>query len=611
MCGILGGIGHEISRASLHLLAHRGPDGQGLEKILSHGRDVWLGHTRLAILDLSSAGQQPMRSRDGRWWITFNGEIYNHLALRKSLSGYFQGDSDTETLVELLSEYGMQQTLMLLNGMFAFAALDTVDGKLYLVRDPFGIKPLYYAQKNTGLFFSSEARMLRSLGLGDQLEKKGLKQFLTLRYVPSPSTLWRDVRRLPPGHILAADLHSRKHHLKCFISPTRDRFQGSIDDAVAVYREKLSSAVTRQLLSDVPVGILLSGGVDSALVAAMAKDAGNTLPAFSVGFGRGHEECEIADAADTARLLGLPFHQVTVTPDELKEALPAIVGAVEEPLGTTSILPMWELVRRARQDVTVVLTGQGTDEPWGGYFRYQVELLGRWFPWPGGWNIVRQLIQGLPMLPAAAERGLRTLSQSDPAHRIQEASALFPAHERLLLLGEDDDGGASDQIDYWLDWLKPVPAVSGAERMMRLDTRMNLADDLLLYGDKISMAVSLEARVPMLDLELVQFVESLPMAYRVRWRQTKIVHKMMAERYLSPDIVHRPKRGFQIPFGDWSRNQWRSWVQEQLFAGLEGILDIASVNDFWQQHLQKRPDRSRQMFSLLMLALWNLARRHE
>ncbi len=604
MCGIVGTVDLEFSPSVLEHLRHRGPDSQGVEQIHIDHHSIFLAHTRLAILDLSPAGHQPMRSRNGRWWVSFNGEIYNHLALRKEITGPFRGHSDTETLVELLEESGIEKTLPRLNGMFAFAALDTRERKLYLARDPFGIKPIYYVKRQEEFAFASEVRALRALGLDDSIDPEGLKCFLTLRYVPSPHTLWRDIRRLPPGHLLCFDLDNSTIRLSRYIEPVKERFHGSIEDAVDAYREQLSAAVRRQLLSDVPVGVLLSGGIDSALVAAMAKDNGYEPPCFTVGFGQGHRECEIDDAAHTARTLGLPFHSIEVAPDALRVALPAIVHSVEEPLGTTSIMPMWYLVRRARDDVTVVLTGQGSDEPWGGYFRYQVELVWQMMPCAQFWRMSRPLVTLWRARPEAVERGLRALAQHDVSGRILEACSLFSANERRLLLGDDGDGGAYKAITYWLDWLNAVGPLSHVERMMCLDARMNLADDLLLYGDKISMAVALEARVPMLDIDLVRFVESLPIGYRVKWRKGKVVHKMMAESYLPPEIVHRPKKGFQVPFGDWSRGPWRAWMEERLLDGLKGLLRHDSVEQLWREHLAGRPNRSRQMFALLMLALW-------
>lgn len=607
MCGILGSIGIEISATHLETLAHRGPDGSGIECISVADQIVTLAHARLSILDLSPAGRQPMRSQDGRWWITFNGEIYNHLELRKVLAVEFRGHSDTETLVELIAAQGLDCAVEQLNGMFAFAALDTLNDKLYLVRDPFGIKPLYFSQQGRKFSFASEVGALKALGVvSSGVDVQALQLFMTLRYLPAPVTLWTSVNRLHPGHVLCVDVANGKSELSCYIRPNSTRFSGSLDDAVDSYQFNLKAAIKRQLLSDVPVGVLLSGGIDSALVAAMAKDLGRDLPCISVGFGDGHAECELSDAAETARVLGLPFSSVRVTPEMLMQSLPDIVRSVEEPLGTTSIMPMWYLVKKAREQVTVVLTGQGTDEPWGGYRRYQVEMVHRMFPFAGFWKVLRGLSGIAGALPEVVERGLRTLSVEGLQNRAVEACTLFSGVERKSLLGSDADGGASKLMQYWLGILDNGLS-EPAEKMMRMDTRMNLADDLLLYGDKISMAVSLEARVPMLDLDLMNFVESLPLQYKLALRQGKIVHKKMAERYLPPVIVHRKKKGFGVPFGAWSRGPWRSYVEECLLdrnAPHWALLDRHEVAKLWNQHLQGRPDRSRQIFSLFMLSLW-------
>ncbi|RME81217.1 MAG: hypothetical protein D6771_08565, partial [Zetaproteobacteria bacterium] len=480
------------------------------------------------------------------------------------------------------------------------------EGKLYFVRDPFGVKPLYYAKNGEKFAFASEARVLRVLGFGASLDERSLRQFLTLRYVPSPDTLWDGIKRLPPGHVLAYEIGSGEMRLSPYLKFDVDRFDGDIREAADAYRGVLADAVKRQLLSDVPVGILLSGGIDSALVAAMAKDAGAEPPCFTVGFGRYHPECELAEAEETARVLGLSFHPIRVGADELWEALEKVVAAVEEPLGTTSVLPMWYLVQRARQGVTVVLTGQGSDEPWGGYFRYQAPLLGRFAPWPGVWKGLGRFFSSWQGMPEALERGLRMLRERDPASRIVEACALFPAKDRIALLGDADDGGAKEAVSRWLALVAREKGLDEAERMMRVDARMNLADDLLLYGDKISMAFSLEARVPMLDLEVVRFVESLPRAFRVQLWRGKVVHKFMAQRYLPARIVHRKKKGFRVPFAEWSRGIWRKKVEDRLFS--EGIhlrlLNKQALWRIWQEHLQQKPDRSRQVFTLLMLAVW-------
>lgn len=612
MCGIVGVVSKQkqdkqILKQSLNSLSHRGPDGQDSISLNVFDKSIWLGHTRLAILDLSPAGSQPMKSRDGRWIIVFNGEVYNHLELRKKLRVPFRGHSDTETLVELLAMQGIEKTLHQLNGMFAFAAVDTVSGNLYLARDPFGIKPIYYIQEKNLFTFASEIRALKAMNLfPNEIDDAALKTFLALRYVPSPKTLQKNVRRLPPGHCLRVEISSNVTRLQRYAMSTQYHFSGTIHDATNVYQEKLTAAVKRQLLSDVPVGLLLSGGIDSAMIGTIAKNLGYSLPSFTVGFETGYAESEIEDAEETARTLGLPFYPIRVSQQQLLEALPVIVNAIEEPLGTTSIMPMWYLVQEARKKVTVVLTGQGNDEPWGGYRRYQIELIRQLFPYPKFWQYIYSIIEDIDALPEILERGLRTLPQAKITHRMLEASALFSDKERSALLGDTSDGIALSAITDWVVWAKKSN-IRPTETMMRVDTRMNLSDDLLLYGDKITMSVSLEARVPMLDIALIRFVESLPLKYRVSLWNTKKVHKRMARRFLPSEIVNRPKKGFQVPFGQWSRGAWRDYVEATLFASNAKHLhyfDKKTLAKFWQQHLEKKPDRSRQMFALLTLALW-------
>ncbi len=614
MCGVIGSVNsNQNLDEAISSLRHRGPDSFGKESFEVQGKTVQLAHARLAILDLSPAGHQPMQSKNQRWWISYNGEIYNHLELRKELDCEFIGHSDTETLIELIAQTNdVEKVAQKLNGFFAFAALDRQEGKLYLVRDPFGIKPLYYAKchdnSTDSFLFASEVRALKALGQVDgDLNEDALDTFLTLRYVPSPLTLWNGVKRLAPGHILSMNIASGHYESHKYITPQKDRFQGSMDEAITAYEAVLKQAVGKQLLSDVPIGLLLSGGIDSALVAAIARDAGHKLPCFTVGFGREHDECEISDAEETARVLGLPHHHVTVTPDMLQQAFPAILASVEEPLGTTSILPMWYLVQRAREDVTVVLTGQGTDEPWGGYRRYQVEMVRKMLPFAPIWKLLKGAVPSLDTRSETLERGLRTLSVNGTIDRFVEACALFPAQDRLQLTGRNRQKNQAHKLmGQWHQWLSSA-GCEPAEEMMRMDTRMNLADDLLLYGDKISMASALEARVPMLDIDLVGFVESLPLSYRVALSRSKIVHKKMAESYLPTEIVHRKKKGFQVPFGAWSRGIWRDWVEAILLdrnAPHFSHMEYSAVEKLWRQHLAQKPDRSRQMFALLMFAIW-------
>lgn len=611
MCGIVGAIG-TISLEYRHkrlveTLGHRGPDAQGLEELTLGGKRVIMGHTRLAIVELSEAGAQPIYSRDGRWLVVYNGEIYNHMDLRETLPGPFRGRSDTETLVECLSLWGFHKTICKLNGMFGFAACDLQSHLLYIARDPFGIKPVYYHVGSGGICFSSEVRALKAIsGLNPGLDQNALHSFLALRFTPSPQTLFDGIHRLPPGCALEYDPCNGSLKKLRYIKPTTRRFSGSQAEAVSAYHDVLSKAVNRQLLADVPLGVLLSGGVDSAIIAALARDSGADVTAFTVGFGDNYEECEITPAAHTAKVLDMHHQHIQVDSQSCWDAIAPAIAHIEEPLGTTSILPMWHLSTLAGSQVKAVLTGQGSDEPWGGYRRYQGVLLAQWLPktslWRSAWRLLEPLLGNMEAL----ERALRSFSQKEEVDRFMEAYALFTTASREDLANGPAAKDLSAPVRDWLNWADYECALSSVERMMRIDCRMNLADDLLLYTDKVSMAHSLEARVPMIDMEVIDFIDALPRPYRMRWRQTKIVHKQMAKRYLPAEIVDRPKLGFQVPVGTWLRGPWKEPARELLLESskFRNIVDPLVVLQLFEEHQNGKADRQRQIFALICLATW-------
>ena len=611
MCGIVGIVsahGKDMAPA-LQAIHHRGPDGRGAITIDAEKTQIYLGHTRLAILDLSEAGHQPMWSHDRRWCLTFNGEIYNHLELRKNLNILFRGHSDTETLVEHISHFGIEKTLQQLNGMFAFAALDTQEWKLYIARDSFGIKNTYYTEMDDGFAFASEVRALRALGaVNPSVDPIAASQLLTLRYTTSPTTIWQNIQRLGPGELLILDIRTGQKIKERFSKPNTGSFKGSLQEAVSNYREILTSAINRQLLSDVPVGMLLSGGIDSALIAAMAKSNGYNLSTYTVGFGVGSQECEIAEAEHTASVLGLKNTVTTVSSEDLRNIFIKCVRQIEEPLGTVSVLPMWYLCELARKDVKVVLSGQGSDEPWGGYRRHQLEILRSKLPSPTLWLLLGRLLNNEKIkrrMPEFLRRAVHAVPIENRAQRFAASYELFSANERAALLGFDSDGGAREQVEHWLEWLDKIET-HPSERMLRIDTRMNLSDDLLLYTDKISMAHALEVRVPMLDNTVIEFIESLPIEYRVKIGKTKIVHRALSETYLPKEIVYRPKKGFQVPLSHWLRTQWREWAESILFAPnskFSSLIDIQALRPMWNDHLTMRRDLSTQLFTLLNLAI--------
>ena len=563
------------------LIAHRGPDGEGLTNHIVGSHQVWLGHRRLAIVDLSPNGAQPMATPDGGHVVAFNGEIYNHQDLRRRMPGTpFRGHSDTETLLEALASFGTG-ILGDLNGIFAFAWLDLKARRLCLVRDPFGVKPLYYASTGNGFCFASELKPLLRL-VPHSVDPDNLATLLKLRFSPSPDTLFQGIHRLRPGHVLEVRLDADAPVVReyPYIRAVRAGTSAlDFDSALGRYGDLFSSAVQRQLMADVEIGVLLSGGLDSALVASVAqRHSDRPLKAFTVGFkdADAADVDEIDDARETAALLGMEHHAVRIGFDDFLGSLRECVAIVEEPLATTSIVPMRFLARLAAEHVKVVLSGQGADEPLGGYGHYQGEIVQPYVRRTLA-RMTRSVSRALRVRHERLSRGLEALSQPDDVGRFTEAHAVFSDEEIERLTGQGRNA-ARPRLQYFYDLLGCSHMPDSVQRMMSLDLRMGLPDDLLLYTDKITMRSSLECRVPILDTELVSFIESLPREYRVKFRSGKIIHKKFADRLLPPVIVGRRKKGFYSPTRKWFRDadRLRSILLDR-GSKFAGFLDLKSV----------------------------------
>lgn len=551
MCGLLGSVDLPFDDTVLDLIRHRGPDAAGLCRSRVADHDVILGHRRLSIVDLSEAGAQPMRTPCGQFTLVFNGEIYNHRELRERLRDVsFRGHSDTETILHYIARFGIN-SVSRFNGIFAIAILDEVSRKVYLARDPFGVKPLYYTQRGNHVAFASEMKPVLAL-TKDAISSTNLAELLRLRYLPSPDTLFEGIRKVRPGHIVTIDLDGPV--LSCdetpYVGPLPANSRLSYRDALERYRELFEVAVERQLMSDVEVGVLLSGGVDSALVAACAREhSAAGMKAFTIGFSEEDDADETADAAETARLLGLEHHYERIGIEDFFDSLRRCIGIVEEPLATTSIIPMFHLSRLAAAHVKVVLSGQGADEALGGYGRYQGELLYPLLPSP----LLRLAARWAPRFGIRQEkllRGLKVLSVKDDVSRMLGAYSVFDSDEIKRLTGIDETK-SRERVQYVYDLLGCRNRRESVARAMSVDLRMNLSDDLLLYTDKITMHHSMECRVPILDLELVRFVESLPAHFRVQLGKGKRIHKDYALEKLPKAIVNRKKKGFLSPTKKW------------------------------------------------------------
>lgn len=608
MCGILGSVNIFFDNSILDLIKHRGPDDYGTEEVHINTNKIRFSQRRLSIIDLSPAGHQPMFTECGNYLIIFNGEIYNHLELRDKLPKTinYRGHSDTETILYYLKEYGING-IKDFNGIFAIAFLDQINNKLFLARDLFGVKPLYYYEgTNNDLLFSSEIRPIKALLKEVNLNKDALANLLRLRYNPSPDTLFQQIKKVHPGHYLEIKLNTNQLLLQnhSYLSEIHKTIYYPKNEAVNLYGQKLEEAVKRQLLSDVEVGVLLSGGIDSAIVAALAqKHYTSKLKTFTIGFEGANSEDEIEDAAETANILGLEhkFRKISFT--DFIGIIKKCTQIVEEPLATTSIIPMYYLSELASKEVKVVLTGQGADEPLGGYIRYKSELIRDIIP-----SFLHTKLPSIVQLTKIKNekiiRGTNAIVVKNEIDRFLASYEVFTNDEIFQLINHHDKT-SYQRIDYLYKLLNCKSKNHPVERMMALDTRLNLSDDLLNYTDKITMNFALECRVPMLDLELISFIESLPYNLKLNLSRGKIIHKEFARKILPDKIINRKKKGFLSPTNNWFKNEV-DIIKDILLSTDSNFSKVFNQNyvaDIIKLHLQGY-NKEKQIFLLLSIYFW-------
>jgi len=603
MCGIIGTVNKPFDKSLLKFISHRGPNDSDIVSLKSGSNNIYFGHVRLSIQDLSVAGHQPMSSACGKYVIIFNGEIYNHLDLRKKLSGIeWKGHSDTETIVNYIARYGIE-SVKDFNGIFAFALFDREKEKIYIIRDRYGVKPIYFYHKNNELIFSSEIRPITKL-IDSYIEKVNLATLLKLRYNPAPTTLYSDIQKLRPGHVLEYDLISNNFTIHSFITPVPIDKNISFSDALQKYGELFEQAIKRQLLADVEVGVLLSGGIDSALVAYYAQKYSNKpIKTFTIGFSEDDDSDETLDAAETARILGTEHYEIKINDKQFETVFSKCIHIVEEPLGTTSIIPMYylnELV--ASHGIKVVLTGQGADEPLGGYARYRGEMMYGKIP-PVLFNFFKPLSRFIKN--ESIYRAINSLGEKDTIKRWELIYSLFGDKEIKKLI-KIDESKSYELIQYFYALLDGKSKDS-TSAMMSNDMRMNLSDDLLLYTDKISMNFSIEARVPMLDNDLVDFIESLPLKYKIKGKDGKYIHKKFAERVLPKEIIYRKKKGFKSPTEKWFKGKKGSMYKNMLMqkkSKFSEFFDITEVGKIFDIHLSGKRNMEKQLFTLISIYYW-------
>ena len=630
MCGIAGildGQGRAVEqplvRRLCEALGHRGPDGEGY---YTDG-PVALGHRRLAILDLAGGGQ-PMSNEDGTLRVVLNGEIYNFGELRTRLEGLghrFATRSDTEVVVHAYEQYG-EACVSQLRGMFAFAVWDHRRQTLFLARDRIGKKPLFYAQVDSQWVFASELRaLLQHPRLARAVDWAALDSYLTYGYVPVPKTIFHGVHKLPPAHWLTLRLRPggsggpEVHVERYWQLAYEPKLRLSEEDAADGLLEVLREAVRLRMIADVPLGALLSGGIDSSIVVAlMSQLSDRPVKTFSIGFDD-QEFNELPHARRVAERCGTEHHELIVRPNAL-EVLPTLVRHYGEPYADSSAIPSYYLAKLTREHVKVALNGDGGDECLAGYERYAGGLAAdRYGRIP---TAVRRLaIEPLSrLIPAGgsrrsrvrqARRFLEVAGQPAPQRYLRWVGYVPTAQKAALYAPDFQEQLAGHRAEAWLleMWDRLTATGLGPlDRMLALDVESYLPNDLLVKMDIATMANSLEARSPFLDHEVMEFCARLPAGYKLRGMQLKYLLKNVGKRLLPPETMARRKMGFGVPVGNWMRGELRSWAEDLLLsprALKRGYFQPEALRQLVDAHLEGREDRSSQLWALLWLELWH------
>lgn len=618
MCGIAGMLGKEGERVEASLIqdmcqtiVHRGPDDQG---IYANGH-VGLGMRRLSIIDVSG-GRQPIHNEDKSVWVVFNGEIYNFPELRRELEArghQFYTLTDTEVIVHLYEEIGAD-CVTKLRGMFAIALYDERRQSLLLARDRLGKKPLYYAQQGGRLYFGSEIKAILAAApsLAD-VNPEGILQFFYFGYIPDPYSAFRQVLKLPPGHL--AEYKDGEIKLRQYwdLPEYGTHDPGSDDACLQEMEEKLAEAVRMRLISDVPLGALLSGGVDSSIVVAlMARASSSAVKTFSVGF-RKQDFNEAEYARMVAERFHTDHHELIIEPD-IAGTLDWLTHMMEEPFGDSSMIPTFHVSRMARQHVTVALSGDGGDELFAGYDRYVVNLKRGRFEVIPSWagRLYRNHVY--PRLPSEVKGRKLAWNITLPSRdRYLDGVSFLPALNRERSLFSDEfverARGYADPFVQFQRYYDEAPAHDQLSRLLYLDTKTYLPADIMTKVDRMSMATSLEMRAPLLDHVFVEWVTSLPVKYKFRDGTRKFMLKKLAEHLSIPSaVLHRPKQGFALPLVHWMRGELRNGllqILEEPRTLERGYFRPKAVSSVIDEHFRGRRDHSGVLWLLLVLELWH------
>ena len=641
MCGITGLYSlepypdrqalHRTAKAMTDAIAHRGPD--------SH--DLWqdpeaplvLGHRRLAIIDLTEAGHQPMESKSGRYMMVYNGEIYNFRKIReeliRSFDEKFRGTSDTEIILCALERWGLEPMLARLNGMFAIAIWDRKAKALHFARDRFGKKPLYIGWASSTLVFGSELKaLMQHPDFSRDINRSALTSYMRFRYVPAPLSIFKNIWHIPPGYRLSLDLHLLRggQDLKALFEPYwthKTALQSARENPVSVetdivtdFENILSDCVNDRMISDVPLGAFLSGGIDSSAVTAlMQKNSEKKINTYTIGF---HEDAynEANHAKKIAAHLGTDHHELYLGSKDALAVIDKLPFMYDEPFADASAIPTYLVSHFARQSVTVALSGDGGDEMLGGYTRH--------ISGPKGWEIANEL-------PARMRRHFSKMILSISPQRWNSLRPKQPEfgsnmHKFAQILIKDNE--ADVYLSLVSEWQKPkslvvngkeeiiplvdpqeqIDGLSFAETMMYWDTLSYLNGDILTKVDRASMAVSLEARAPLLDMRIYDYVWRLPENAKIRNGKGKWLLREVLNRHVPTALYERPKQGFGVPVADWLRKDLRDWAEDLLnekHMRAQGYLDYKQIRELWAEHLKGRGNHAGKLWTVLMFQAWH------
>ncbi|HWP43082.1 MAG TPA: asparagine synthase (glutamine-hydrolyzing) [Blastocatellia bacterium] len=624
ICGVIGQADEELIREMLARIAHRGPDDEGVYLTgTSSGERAGLGHRRLSIIDLSPAGHEPMADSSGQVWLTFNGEIYNFRELRRELEGRghrFRSETDAEVIIYAYREWG-RACLARLNGMFAFAIWDSADESLFIARDRLGIKPLYYAETPRGFAFASEIKAFFAIeGFERTVDLRAMDQFMTFLWTPDPATVFRGVYKLPPAHYLVYK-QGRAEVFEYWDVEFDEDHSISEDDWVEAVREQVERSVRAQMVSDVPLGAFLSGGLDSStIVALMTGMSEHKVTTYTFGFRREDLRYDIVDDdVKWARIAGERFgvdYRETIMEPRVMELLPKLVYHLDEPVADPAIITSYLIASAARERLTVLLSGMGGDEVFAGYPRHAAVKVAE------AYNLIPQFISRpvVAAMPGARPGRLTALFRNT---KKLARSAALPERERYLGFGtyftEEEKRSlyspelreATSEFDAYQEHRKYFDRVAGQDfinQMLYIDLKTFLPCLNLTYTDKTSMASSVEVRVPLLDHELVELAARIPARLKLKGLTGKYILKRAARKWLPREIVHRRKAGFTAPVRSWLVRELRDTVEEMLSEAnirRRGYFDYPSVRRLIDDNLSGREDNNLKIFQLLTLEQWH------